>query len=37
MSEAKFVLLVRNWYKACDERGMAVNDRLTHLYNMYEY
>ena len=37
VSEAKFVLLVRNWYKACDERGMAVNDRLTHLYNMYEY
>ena len=31
------MLLVRNWYKACDERGMAVNDRLTHLYNMYEY
>ena len=37
VSEAKFVLLVWNWYKACDERGMAVNDRLTHLYNMYEY
>ena len=37
VSEAKFVLLVWNWYKACDERGMGVNDRLTHLYNMYEY
>ena len=37
VSEAKFVHLVRNWYKACDERGMAVNDRLTNLYKMYEY
>ena len=37
VSEAKFVQLVRNWYKACDERGMTVNDRLTNLYQMYEY
>ena len=37
VSEAKFVHLVRNWYKACNERGMAVNDRLTNLYKMYEY
>ena len=37
VSEAKFGHLVRNWYKACDERGMAVNDRLTNLYKMYEY
>ena len=37
VSEAKFVHLVQNWYKACDERGMAVNDRLTNLYKMYEY
>ena len=37
VSEAKFVKLVRNWYKACDERGMAVNERLTNLYKMYEY
>ena len=37
VSEAKFVHLVRNWYKASDERGMAVNDRLTNLYKMYEY
>ena len=32
VSEAKFVHLVWNWYKVCDERGMAVNDRLTNLY-----
>ena len=37
VSEAKFMLLVWNWFKACDGRGMAVNDRLTHLYNIYEY
>ena len=37
VSEANFVQLVRNWYKACDERGMAVNDRLKNLYQMYEY
>ena len=37
VSEANFVELVRNWYKACDERGMAVNQRLTHLNSMYEY
>ena len=33
VSEANFVQLVRNWYKAYDERGMAVNERLK----MYEY
>ena len=37
VSEANFVQLVQNWYKACDERGMAVNERLTNLYKMYEY
>ena len=25
VSEAEFVHLVQNWYKACDERVMAVN------------
>ena len=35
--EANFVQLVRNWYKARDERGMAVNDRLKYWYQMYEY
>ena len=37
VSEANFVQLVRNWYKACDERGMPVNDRLKNLYQMYKY
>ena len=37
VSEAKFVNLVWNWYKVFDERGMAVNERLTNLYKMYEY
>ena len=25
------------WFRACDERGMAVNDRLIHLHKMYEH
>ena len=37
VSEAEFVHLVRNWYKACDERVMAVNERLEIFYKMYEY
>ena len=37
VSEANFVQLVWNWYKARDERGMAVNERLTNLYKMHEY
>ena len=37
VSEAKFVHLVWNWYKAYDERGMAVNERLTNLYKIDEY
>ena len=35
--EAKFVQLVRMWFKACDERGMDVNERLMNLTHMYDY
>ena len=35
--EAEFVELVRMWFRACDERGMPVNDRLIHLHKMYEH
>ena len=35
--EAQFVELVRMWFRACDERGMPVNDRLIHLHKMYEH
>ena len=34
--EAIFVKLIRNWFNACDARGMAVNLRLHHLKQMYE-
>ena len=32
MSEALFVKLVRNWYKACDERGMSADERINNLW-----
>ena len=35
--EAEFVKLVWMWFRACDECGMAVNDRLLHLNKMYNY
>ena len=33
--EAQFVSLVRNWFQACDARGMTVDIRLHHLNQMY--
>ena len=35
--EAEFVHLVRMWFKACDQRGMDVHERLNHLRQMYKY
>ena len=35
--EALFVKLVRNWYKACDERGMSADDRVNNLWAFYVY
>ena len=35
--EAEFVNLVQMWFRACDECGMAVNDRLLHLNKIYNY
>lgn len=37
MEEALFVKLVRNWYKACDERGMSADDRINNLWAFYAY
>ena len=34
-SEADFVEKTRNWFKACDERGMSVEDRITKWNAMY--
>ena len=36
-SEAEFVQKTRNWFRACDERGMKITDRITYLNAMYEY
>ena len=36
-SEAEFVHKTRDWFNACDQRGMAITDRLEKLQAMYEY
>ena len=36
-SEALFVRLTRDWFNACDKRGMPIEDRLEKLQTMYEY
>ena len=36
-SEADFVELVRNWHRACDERGMTADDRVIHLEKFLQY
>ena len=35
--EVFFVHLVRNWYLACDQRGMSANDRVNNLWAFYVY
>ena len=35
--ETLFVRLVRNWYLACDQRGMSTNDRVNNLWAFYVY
>ena len=34
---AGFVQLVQNWNRACDERGMAADERVKHMYNIYSF
>ena len=36
-SEAEFTEHTRNWFRACDQRGMDVKQRLYNLQKMYEY
>ena len=36
-SEAEFVKRTRNWYRACDERGIDMKERLKYLNEMYSY
>ena len=35
-SEAQFCMTTRNWFRACDERGMEIPERLKHLNTMYD-
>ena len=35
--EAQFVHYIRNWFRACDERGLDMKIQLWHLNNAYEY
>ena len=34
---AKFIKLVRNWFEACDERGILANHHVEQLYNMHVF
>ena len=36
-TEAEFVQNTRNWFRACDKRGMEITDRIKYLNTMYEY
>ena len=36
-AEAEFTALTRNWFRACDERGLDVQRRMTYLQSMYDY
>ena len=35
--EAEFTGLTCNWFRACDERGLDVQRRMTYLQSMYDY
>ena len=35
--EAQFMHYIRNWFRACDERGLDMKIQLWHLNNAYEY
>ena len=35
--EALFTRLVRNWYNACDSRGMSADERVNNLWAFYAY
>ena len=37
LAAAEFVNLVRNWFHACDERGVSVAERLQSHLNMHNY
>ena len=36
-NEAEFVHLIREWYEACDARGIHIYDKLQRMQNLYNY
>ena len=36
-AKAKFVRLVRNWFEACDERGIDIYTRVKHLQDFFDF
>ena len=36
-AEAKFVRLVRNWFEACDERGIDIYTQVKHLQDFFDF
>ena len=34
---AEFISIVRNWFEACDKRGVLAVHRVEHLYNLHTY
>ena len=34
---ADFIVLVRNWHRACDERGIGARTRIMYLLDMYNF
>ena len=36
-NEAQFVHVVREWYEACDTRGIHIYDGLQRMQNLYNY
>ena len=37
VKEAELVHYIRNWYDACNERGLSVTQRITYLVDMHNY
>ena len=37
VKEAELIKYVRNWYDACNERGLSVSQRITNLVDMHNY
>ena len=34
---AYFIEVMRNWFRACNDRGMKADERVEHWVNMHNY